>query len=41
MAADPARHEQLHYPCLACLERFGKATEQTSIVQLQGLQAKG
>ncbi len=41
MAFDPARKEQLHYPCLACLERFGKTKEQPSIVQLQGLQAKG
>lgn len=41
MASDPARREQVHYPCLACLERFGKTTETTTIVQLQGLQAKG
>lgn len=41
MANDPARKEQLHYPCLACLERFGKSTEQTSIVHLQGVPAKG
>ena len=38
MATDPARREQLHYPCLACLDRFGKAKE-GALVQLQGVRA--
>ena len=40
MAVDPTRREQLHYPCLACLERFGKAKD-GSLVQLQGVKAGG
>lgn len=40
MAVDPTLREQLHYPCLACLERFGKSKE-GSLVQLQGVKAGG
>ncbi|HEX4946372.1 MAG TPA: hypothetical protein VFZ34_06915, partial [Blastocatellia bacterium] len=40
MAGDPARREQLHYPCLACLSRFGK-TKEEPLVQLQGVEARG
>jgi MoaA/NifB/PqqE/SkfB family radical SAM enzyme len=38
MAADPARREQLHYPCLVCLDRFGKTKAESAFVPLQGLQ---
>ena len=34
MAADPAQREQLHYPCLVCIERFKKTGAQTPLVQL-------
>jgi MoaA/NifB/PqqE/SkfB family radical SAM enzyme len=37
MAADNAQKEKLHYPCLVCLERFQKTSEQPMLVQLSGL----
>ncbi len=40
MAVNPAKKEELHYPCLVCLERFGKTTEETSMVQIAGLQKR-
>ncbi len=36
MSQDPVRRDKLHYPCLVCLERFQKTTEQPMLVQLQG-----
>ena len=40
MSFDPERKEQLHYPCLVCLERFGKTKEEPMMVQLGGLSKK-
>ncbi len=34
MASDPEQKERLHYPCLVCLGRFKKTTEQPMLVQL-------
>lgn len=34
MAADSARRDQLHYPCLVCIERFKKTGAQTPLIQL-------
>jgi MoaA/NifB/PqqE/SkfB family radical SAM enzyme len=36
MAADPQQAEKLHYPCLVCMERFRKTTEEPMMVQLTG-----
>ncbi|MDX2033684.1 MAG: radical SAM protein [Blastocatellia bacterium] len=36
MSQDPAQKEKLHYPCLVCLERFQKTTEQPMLVQMEG-----
>lgn len=35
MALDPVRREELHYPCLVCLDRFAKT--ENSFVQLEGI----
>jgi MoaA/NifB/PqqE/SkfB family radical SAM enzyme len=40
MAADPARRAELHYPCLVCLKRFSKTTDEPLTVQLTGLRKK-
>ena len=39
MAADPVQREKLHYPCLVCVERFNKTSEQPMMVQLKGSRA--
>jgi len=36
MAADPAQKEQLHYPCLVCVDRFTKTSKQPMLVQMNG-----
>lgn len=40
MAEDPERREELHYPCLVCIKRFSKTSEQPMTVQLTGVQKK-
>ncbi|MBP6821144.1 MAG: hypothetical protein KA368_06350, partial [Acidobacteria bacterium] len=37
MAADPVQKEKLHYPCLVCVDRFSKTSEQPMLVQVSGL----
>lgn len=37
MAADPEQKEKLHYPCLVCVERFSKTSDQPMLVQVGGL----
>lgn len=39
MAADPVEKEKLHYPCLVCVERFKKSSEQSMLVQMGGMKA--
>jgi hypothetical protein len=34
MAADPVQKEKLHYPCLVCVDRFTKTSQQPALVQL-------
>ncbi|MGE0104765.1 MAG: radical SAM protein [Blastocatellales bacterium] len=34
MAQDPAQKDRLHYPCLVCIERFGKTGEGPRLVQM-------
>jgi hypothetical protein len=36
MAADPRQREKLHYPCLVCIERFGKTSERPLLAQMKG-----
>src|SRR5262249_27758956 len=36
MATDPGQKEKLHYPCLVCIERFGKTGERPMLVQMRG-----
>jgi MoaA/NifB/PqqE/SkfB family radical SAM enzyme len=36
MAGDPRQRESLHYPCLVCLDRFGKTSERPMLVQMRG-----
>ncbi len=38
MAAIPEQREKLHYPCLVCVDRFSKTSEQPMLVQVAGLQ---
>ena len=38
MAADATQKEKLHNPCLVCIERFQKTSEEPMLVQLGGLQ---
>ncbi|MGH9801467.1 MAG: hypothetical protein ACRD82_13970, partial [Blastocatellia bacterium] len=40
MAADPAQKEKLHYPCLVCIDRFSKTSEQPMLVQVNGLKSE-
>lgn len=37
MAGNPQQKEQLHYPCLVCVERFKKTSEGPMLVQMEGL----
>ncbi len=37
MAAEATQQEKLHYPCLVCIERFQKTSEQPMLVQLNGV----
>lgn len=37
MASDPKQANKLHYPCLVCIERFRKTSEEPMMVQLTGL----
>lgn len=37
MANDPLRKDELHYPCLVCIDRFSKTTEAPMLVQMAGL----
>lgn len=37
MAGDPQQKEKLHYPCLVCVERFKKTSEEPMLVQMEGL----
>ena len=37
MADDVTQQKKLHYPCLVCIERFQKTSEQPMLVQLNGL----
>lgn len=37
MASDPQQADKLHYPCLVCIERFRKTSEEPLMVQLTGL----
>lgn len=37
MAVDPKQKEQLRYPCLVCVERFKKTSEEPLLVQMEGL----
>lgn len=37
MAAIPEQREKLHYPCLVCVDRFSKTSEQPMLVQVAGL----
>jgi len=39
MAADPQRADRLHYPCLVCVDRFRKTSEEPMRVQLTGRRA--
>jgi MoaA/NifB/PqqE/SkfB family radical SAM enzyme len=39
MAATPQQADKLHYPCLVCVERFRKTTEEPMMVQLAGVRA--
>jgi MoaA/NifB/PqqE/SkfB family radical SAM enzyme len=39
MAADPEQADKLHYPCLVCIERFRKTSEEPMMVQLTGARA--
>ncbi|MEK7834322.1 MAG: hypothetical protein AAB401_24760, partial [Acidobacteriota bacterium] len=40
MAADPVQKEKLHYPCLVCIDRFSKTSEQPMLVQVSGLNSE-
>ncbi|HZS07566.1 MAG TPA: radical SAM protein [Blastocatellia bacterium] len=40
MAADPERADQLHYPCLVCIDRFRKTSAEPMMVQLSGLDSR-
>jgi MoaA/NifB/PqqE/SkfB family radical SAM enzyme len=35
MAVDPKQKDALHYPCLVCIDRFKKTSEQPMLVQMQ------
>ncbi len=35
MAGDPEQKDKLHYPCLVCIERFKKTSEQPLLVQMK------
>ncbi len=37
MTSAPRQKEKLHYPCLVCIERFGKTSEQPMLVQMKGV----
>jgi len=37
MANDPQQKDKLHYPCLVCLDRFKKTSEQPMLVQVKGM----
>lgn len=37
MVGDAQQKEKLHYPCLVCVERFKKTSEQPMLVQMEGL----
>ncbi|MDQ3013277.1 MAG: hypothetical protein M3X11_21550, partial [Acidobacteriota bacterium] len=39
MAADPVQKEKLHYPCLVCVDRFTKTSQQPMLIQVGGLKA--
>ena len=39
LAADAQRAESLHYPCLVCIDRFRKTTEEPMKVQINGMRA--
>lgn len=39
MAADPVQKDKLHYPCLVCVERFQKSSQESMLVQMDGLRA--
>ncbi|MCG3161320.1 MAG: hypothetical protein JMDDDDMK_02487 [Acidobacteria bacterium] len=40
MAADPRQKEKLHYPCLVCIERFGKTSGEPMLVQMTGAERR-
>ncbi len=35
MAVDPKQKDKLHYPCLVCIDRFKKTSEQPMLVQMK------
>lgn len=37
LSTDPQHAEKLHYPCLVCMERFRKTSDEPMMVQLTGL----
>jgi hypothetical protein len=37
MAVDPKQKDKLHYPCLVCIDRFKKTSEQPMLVQVKGM----
>ncbi len=39
MAVDPKQKDKLHYPCLVCIDRFKKTSEEPMLVQMEGLRA--
>lgn len=37
MAIDPKQKDKLRYPCLVCIDRFKKTSEQPMLVQVKGM----